>query len=129
MVNKKKIEEAAQGAADLYEQDLPIMSYYEDTEVDGQHHFCQEFGAELFKDGARWAINEFLKDLWHPVSEEPREFAEVLAEVKITESIKTYISFMRYDALFKNWDAYSSGANITRWLYIDDLFPKEGGEQ
>lgn len=35
MVNKKKIEEAAQGAADLYEQDLPIMSYYEDTEVDG----------------------------------------------------------------------------------------------
>lgn len=50
---------------------------------------------EDFKDGARWAINEFLKDLWHPVSEEPREFAEVLAEVKITESIKTYISFKR----------------------------------
>lgn len=63
MIDDKKIEEAAQGAADLYEQDLPIMSYYEDTEVDGQHHFCQEFGAELFKDGARWAINEFLKDL------------------------------------------------------------------
>ena len=30
------------------------------------------------------------------------------------------------DALFKNWDDYSSGANITRWLYIDDLFLKEG---
>lgn len=83
---------------------------------------------EDFKDGARWAINEFLKDLWHPASEEPREFAEALAEAKITESIKTYISFKRNDALFKNWDAYSSGANITRWLYIDDLFPKEGGE-
>lgn len=81
---------------------------------------------EDFKDGARWAINEFLKDLWHPVSEEPREFAEVLAEAKITESIKTYISFKRNDALFKNWDAYSSGANITRWLYIDDLFQKKG---
>lgn len=71
MIDEKKIEEAAQGAADLYEQDLPIMSYYEDTEVDGQHHFCQEFGAELFKDGARWAINEFLKDLWHPYDEVP----------------------------------------------------------
>jgi len=80
-----------------------------------------------FKEGAKWAINEFLKDLWHPASEEPREFAEVLAEAKITESIKTYISLKRNDALFKNWDAYSSGANITRWLYIDDLFPK-GGE-
>ena len=82
---------------------------------------------EDFTEGAHWAINEFLKGLWHPASEEPREFAEVLAEAKITESIKTYISFKRNDALFKNWDAYSSGANITRWLYIDDLFPK-GGE-
>lgn len=83
----------------------------------------------IFITGAKWAINDFLKDLWHPASEEPREFAEVLAEAKITESIKTYISFTRNDALFKNWDAYSSGANITRWLYIDDLLPKEGGEQ
>ena len=74
-------------------------------------------GKDSFKEGAKWAINEFLKDLWYPASEEPREFAEVLAEAKITESIKTYISFKRNDALFKNWDAYSSGANITRWLY------------
>lgn len=79
--------------------------------------------------GAKWAINELLKDLWHSASEEPREFAEVLAESKITESIKTYISFKKNDALFKNWDAYSSGANITRWLYIGDLFLREGGEQ
>ena len=43
----------------------------ETTEVDGQHHFCKEFGAELFKDGAKWAINEFLKDLWHPASLNP----------------------------------------------------------
>ena len=79
-----------------------------------------------FYDCAKWAINEFLKDLWHPASEEPIEFAEVLAEAKITESINTYLSFKRNDALFKNWEAYSLGANITRWLYIDDLFPKEG---
>lgn len=84
---------------------------------------------KAFKSGAKWMQEEFLKDLWHPANEEPREFAEVLAEAKITESIKTYISFKRNDALFKNWDAYSSGANITRWLYIDDLLPKEGGEQ
>lgn len=36
----KKIEGAARRAADLYEQDLPMMSYDENTEVDGQHHFC-----------------------------------------------------------------------------------------
>lgn len=51
MIDDKKIEEAAIEAADLYEQDLPMMSYNEDTQVDGQHHFCQEFGAQLFKDG------------------------------------------------------------------------------
>lgn len=115
MIDDKKIDIAAR--AQVLSKHINETSYFQLRSI------------EDFKNGARWAINEFLKDLWHPVSEEPREFAEVLAEVKITESIKTYISFMRYDALFKNWDAYSSGANITRWLYIDDLFPKEGGEQ
>lgn len=80
----------------------------------------------FFEYGFQRGYNRALKDLWHPNTEEPREFAEVLAEAKITESIKTYISFKRNDALFKNWYAYSSGANITRWLYIDDLFQKKG---
>ena len=114
MIDDKKIEEAAR--------------YY----CNNRYPASQDapFIAEGFRHGAKWAISEFLKDLWHiDASEEPRKFAEVLAEAKITESIKTYISFKRNDALFKNWDAYSSGANITRWLYIDDLFPKEGGEQ
>ena len=105
MIDDKKIEEAASQFAMKQGDVAPFVK-------------------RGFLEGARWAINEFLKDLWHPASEEPREFAEVLAEAKITESIKTYISFKRNDALFKNWDAYSSGANITRWLYIDDLLIK-----
>ena len=109
MMDDKKIEDVA----NEYSQDNCGYSYN-----------INKFLA--FKAGAKWAINEFLKDLWHPTSEEPREFAEVLAEAKITESIKTYISFKRNGALFKNWNAYSSGANITRWLYIDDLLPKKG---
>lgn len=115
MIDDKKIDIAARAQA--LSKHINETSYFQLRSI------------EDFKDGARWAINEFLKDLWHPASEEPREFAEVLAEAKITESIKTYISFKRNDALFKNWDAYSSGANITRWLYIDDLFQKEGGKQ
>ena len=107
MIDNKKIEEAA---FDFNDGELT----------------SDKFIRAAFICGAKWAINEFLKDLWHHASEEPREFAEVLAEAKITESIKTYISFKRNDALFKNWDAYSSGANITRWLYIDDLFQKKG---
>ena len=85
MIDDKKIEEAAQGAADLYEQDLPIMSYNEDTEVDGQHHFCQEFGAELFKDGAKWAIYEFLKNLWNPASEKPKRSSTIYCFITKTK--------------------------------------------
>ena len=121
MIDDKKIEEAARGAADLYEQDLPIMSYYEDTEVDGQHHFCQEFGAELFKDGARWAINEFLKDLWHSVDEMPNENNEVICVDKDNRTI-TYNGIA-------NWWAFCRSHDVTRWLYVDDLLLKEGGEQ
>lgn len=127
----KKIEEAARGAADLYEQDLPMMSYDEDTEVDGQHHFCQEFGAELFKDGARWAVNELLKDLWHPASEEPKKDMLVLTD---TQSImnKGNICWMTVklteNGFIHNWSNYVKATKITRWLYIDDLFPKKGGD-
>lgn len=130
MLDDKKIEEAAQGAADLYEQDLPIMSYNEDTEVDGQHHFCQEFGAELFKDGANWAINEFLKDLWHPASEEPRKGAKFLYQNHYNSRFYYYIDKID-DILetYPNWSSYVKHVRVIQWLYIEDLFPKEGGEQ
>ena len=123
----KKIEEAKD---EIYEDRFLLNGEEVVFDNDAKEEmFYKEDIKEAIGLGAKWAINELLKDLWHPASEEPIEFAEVLAEAKITESIKTYISFKRNDALFKNWDAYSSGANITRWLYVDDLLPKEGGEK
>ena len=127
MKDYKKIEEAARRAADLYEQDLPMMSYDEDTEVDGQHHFCQEFGSELFKkDGAKWAINEFLKDLWHPVSEEPEENKKLLVQ---------YTNYMVEDdyeidmnSTHVPWRYLVTTYNFKKWCYIEDLLPK-GGEK
>ena len=122
MIDNKKIEEAARGAADLYEQDLPMMSYDEDTEVDGQHHFCQEFGAELFKDGAKLAINEFLKDLWHPVSEEPKKGRVFL--------YKTMFEGYGINQIIdgNEWKYIIKYQKATQWLYIDDLLPKKGGK-
>ena len=127
MIDEKKIEEAAQGAADLYEQDLPIMSYYEDTEVDGQHHFCQEFGAELFKEGARWAINEFLKDLVHPASEVPRnDNGKVLAFSKVNRNIKLYdmndsLDETICDTYKEMWENEVKAYSFTDWVFIEDL--------
>lgn len=124
MIDNKKIEEAARGAADLYEQDLPMMSYDEDTEVDGQHHFCQEFGAELFKDGVKWAINEFLNNLWHPNTEEPEGYDEWIL---LHYSVGNYYSLAQVKE-FKSWKGFVENMPIDGWLYIDDLFSKEGGE-
>ena len=122
VLDNKKIEEAAQGAADLYEQDLPIMSYDEDTEVDGQHHFCQEFGAELFKDGVKWAINEFLKGLWHDASEEPKKGCVFLYKT----IFKGYGVNQIIDG--NEWKYIIKYQKATQWLYIADLLPKEGGD-
>ena len=121
MIDDKKIEEATRN---YINKNGYFIKYDEEPCVDIEFAY-----REGYKEGCKDAINEFLKDLWHPASEEPRKFAEVLAEAKITEIIKTYISFKRNDALFKNWDTYSSGANITRWLYIENLIPKEGDKQ
>ena len=124
MIDEKKIESAKE---EIYEDRFLLNGEEIVFDNDAKEEmFYKEDIKEAIGLGAKWAINEFLKDLWHPASEEPIEFAEVLAEAKITESINTYLSFKRNDALFKNWEAYSLGANITRWLYIDDLFPKEG---
>jgi hypothetical protein len=138
MIDDKKIEEAARETADLYEQDLPIMSYNEDTEVDGQHHFCQAFGAELFKDGVKWAIKKFLKDLWHPAEEEPTIVGEdivldmfvdnkrhvtvekYMVGEKFVPKLETINWIMDWKHLIKKED----GAEIKRWFYLKDLLTK-----
>lgn len=135
VLDNKKIEEAAQGAADLYEQDLPIMSYNEDTEVDGQHHFCQEFGAELFKDGVKWAINEFPKSLCHHASEVPQiGRGRILAYSRDCGYRNLYnlydmMSKTDCDTYQEMWEVEVKAFRLTGWIYADELFDLiiEGG--
>lgn len=54
MIDEKKIEEAAF-------EEYPLNS-------DGNI-----IGRNGFKEGANWAINELIKDLWHPSSEKPKK--------------------------------------------------------
>lgn len=77
------------------------------------------FISSEFYSGAKWAINEFLKDLWHPAKEIPKEGKPVL------------VVYTRGGYNIVSWEAYNfSGQvnywtlDITQWLYIDDLFPK-----
>lgn len=70
---------------------------------------------EGFTCGAKWAINEFLKDLWHPASEEPEINREILVDGRTENK-----SIMLLQTKLNNWKKLSN-QEIKRWLYIDDL--------
>ena len=78
----------------------------------------------------RLTKEEFLKDLWHPADEEPKKNRLVLTD---TRSImdKDYICWttvkLTENGYIRNWSNYAKVTKITSWLYLDDLFPKEGG--
>lgn len=78
------------------------------------------FIAEAFRKGANWAINEFLKDLWHSADEEPEKFRIILYT---GGSINTAM------LIRNNWNTKVCLLEIKKWCYIDDLFPKKGGEE
>lgn len=87
-----------------------------------------------FINGAKWAINEFIKDLWHPASEKPnikqRECC-VTCLVKFKNGSTELCVYFRNpegwvcdDMTPKDFKRHFKG-----WLYIDDLLPKKGDEQ
>lgn len=75
--------------------------------------------------GAKWAINEFLKNLWHSASEEPEGYNEWIL---LRYNVGDYYSLAQVKD-FKSWKGFVERAPIEKWLYLDDLFPEEGGEQ
>jgi hypothetical protein len=99
MIDKKKIEEAANKICDY-------GSIYD-----------SEYRIDGFKKGANWAINEFLKSLWHPASEEPKDKSAIL--LRYTGSMFKWTSLDEVDA--DDWKQTVKELSITRWLYIDDL--------
>lgn len=83
---------------------------------------------EAFKEGAKWAINEFLKDLWNPVKEEPNHEAiktYILGETKVSES-GVLPMLLRPNT---NWKEFVASHGVTHWLYVNDLLPKKEGEK
>lgn len=106
MIDKNKVKSAAQGYCDATYGTLD------------RHPLI----AEAFKEGANWAINEFLKDLWHPASEIPCEGKYLIVEYNITDTIKDYLSLKRENGCIGwDWISHCKYSSATRWLYIDDL--------
>lgn len=104
MIDNKKIEEAAKQHA----EEAFITEYWRACYIEG------------FIGCAKWMQEEFLKDLWHPVSEEPKK-----------ERVFLYKTIFKGYGLNKiidgnEWKYIIKYQKATQWLYIDDLLPKKG---
>ena len=123
MIDDKKIEAAKE---EIYEDRFLLNGeeiFFNNDEK--EEMFYEGDIKEAIGLGAKWAINELLKDLWHPASEEPKDKSAIL--LRYTGSMCKWASLDEVDA--DDWKQTVKELGITRWLYIDDLFPKEGGEQ
>lgn len=117
MIDDKKIEEAATMASiSDTEKGRVREGYVINALSDHENGF-----REGYIEGAKWAINEFLKDLWHPASEEAKRHSYIMFKTANNNGFETeYIDC--------SWKTLARCFQITQWLYIDDLLPKEGGE-
>ena len=120
MMDDKKIEEVAK----VY----MIGEFYDRDEAEWNYPITNEEKRNQciidFKAGAKWAINEFLKNLWHPASEAPKRRCNYLL---LHYKDKEEECFEADVVDTKAWDCYIKGS-LVEYINIDDLFPK-GGEQ
>lgn len=106
MIDERRIEEAAR---------LDDKEYY-DRLSDNDRCF--------FEYGFRRGYNRALKDLWHPASEEPERMKEIIAYGFYATTIVKWCpnGYITWKDYYEKW-------HYIQWLYIEDLLPKEGGEQ
>lgn len=109
MIDDKKIEEAAyKFATSQTHGELLAL-------IDG------------YKEGYKDAINEFLKDLWHPANKIPKKFNHYGFAALYILQYNHQIRMVLYDKDNMSWKNVINRNEY--WLYVDDLLPKEGGEQ
>lgn len=128
MIDDKKIEAAKE---EIYEDRFLLNGEEVVFDNDAKEEmFYKEDIKKAIELGVKWAINEFIKDLWHPASEEPKESFDLICINKVKEFREIFnYNPDRFDDLFgKGWEAACRRFGIYKWAYKDDLLPKEGSE-
>lgn len=126
MIDDKKIEEAAnlhrfELIASMHGSTLGTPMQCIEEVVDAETDLIEN----SFITGAKWAINELLKDLWHPASEAPKRRCNYLL---LHYKDKEEECFEADVVDTKAWDCYIKDS-LAEYINIDDLFPKKGGKQ
>ena len=118
MIDEKKIEEAAFD--------------YNDGELTSD-----KLIRAAFIYGAKWAVNESLKDLWHPASEVPRnDNGKILAFSKVNSNIKLYdmnamLNETACSTYQEMWEIRVRAYTFTDWVFVEELLDliKKGGKK
>ena len=125
----KKIEEAAnlhrfELIASMHGSALGTpMQCFEEV-VDAETELIEN----SFITGAKWAIKEFIKDLWHPNTEEPDKSKSDIITLGFDND--AYLQF-KESILWneESWRHSISRCQIIKWAYLSDILPKQkGGE-
>ena len=125
MIDDKKIEAAKE---EIYEDRFLLNGEEVVFDNDAKEEmFYKEDIKEAIGLGAKWAINEFLKDLWHPNTEKPKAGKKILAYTIDGYETITYIGEGEIDS-GTNWIDIVSDMAIASWCCLEDLLPKKGGE-
>lgn len=126
MIDDKKIEAAKE---EIYEDKFlgcgEMVEAFEDE--DKMEMFDKEDIKEAIGLGAKWMQEEFLNGLWHPANEIPEEFNHYGFAALYILQYNHQIRMVLYDKDNMSWKNVIS--NNEYWLYVDDLLPKEGGNQ
>ena len=121
MIDDKKIETAKE---EIYEDRFLLNGEEVIFDNDAKEEmFYKEDIKEAIGLGAKWAINEFIKDLWHPANEVPEIGRVIIMENYYPDGRIMFISRMRKSTFHNPIDI----GNTKKWFYIEDLFSKEGG--
>ena len=127
MIDDKKIEAAKE---EIYEDRFLLNGEEVVFDNDAKEEmFYKEDIKEAIGLGAKGAINEFIKDLWHAISEEPRKDVSIMVETHNDKNMFYYVWNRWQDNFYPSWTDAIICSRVSRWLYIDDLLPKEGGEK
>lgn len=104
MIDENKIKEAAK-------------SLRKDFDDDVTQGFLVEFG---FEKGAKWAVNEFINELWHPIDEEPNLVGEEII-------VEMFIGNKRHTTVYEYMPGKESVPTLdtVRWITDWNLFKEE----
>ena len=134
MIDEKKIESVKE---EIYEDRFLLNSeeiIFDNDEK--EEMFYKEDIKEAIGLGAKWAINEFIKELFHPASEVPRnDNGKVLAFSKELGYRNLYDMNDELDKTTCNtyqqmWEEQVNIFKLSDWIFVEELFDlvTKGGE-